>query len=1661
MLLAWTIPIRAGTAAADSSPISPAALPDATAGASYSASVSVVGGAGPYTYTITGLPDALNGSANGSIAGIPAAAGDSTVQVVYDNGAGDSNSGSPASVSLHVNAAVAITAATMDAAAGQSGTIGMLAASGGTAPITYNCTDSNKPTWVAVGGDGSVSVTNASAGSYPFTVTVSDAWGSAASATLTITVTGGGGSGGSGSGSGGGTVAVTGVSLNKTGDTIPLGSTDQLTATVAPSNATDQTVTWASSDDSVATVDSTGKVTAVGLGTDTVDPGTATITATTGDGSFTATCSVTVLALNLTSDTITVSNQVAVVLITTVPNATWSSDNTGVATVDQSGNVTAVSSGTTNIDATDAEGDKATCAVTAIPASQSIPVRTAQDLASVGFNLTGNYVQMNDLDLTGSDWAPIGYNIIGGESYPAGSSFCGVFDGKGHKISGISMDSNSIYEGGMFSQVSGAQIRNVNVVDASYTGDDAYAFGMLAGAASGSTISNCSVAGSISSNGLGETGGLIGSSASDTITGCDSAVAISSPGGGWEVGGLIGASSADTISTSCSTGGISASGQNIALADAGGLIGSSSADTISASYSTGNMSDIARQGIALDDVGGLIGDSLNDTISTSYSTGGMSDAGQDVALAYAGGLIGASSADTISTSYSTGGISASGQDPELAYVGGLIGASSEGSISGCDSTAGMTATETSSSLYGANLSYVGGLIGSSSSDQISTCYFNGGISVSGQDGGYFYCAGGLIGASSSDAISTSYSTASITDTAGNNSVADYSAHGVGGLIGDSSSDSISISCSTGDIFIPGYGTGGLIGCIESPDTIANDYSQVNITCPGADNGDLYGVGGLIGAINQGATPDIHVDSSVSSLLIVATNQGGTTITDCYAAGSVPDSLSGATGGLVGNFDAGNASVNSSYYDEETSGQPDNGAGTPEPTSLMMQQSTFVGWDWNYDGSGIWAIHEGTGYPYFGIISPAPVAPPAVMIAISPSTLPDGQAGAVYSQTLTASGGTAPYTFSETGSLPDGWTLAATGALTGTPTQAGSFPISVTATDANGNTGSQAYTLTVDQAPAPPAPTVTVTISPTTIPGGTVGTAYSQTFTATGGTFPYTYGASAGALPPGLDLSSAGVLTGTPTRVGASSFTVTATDAYDNAGSQAYTLTVDPAPAPVPTVAGLAVTPNSVTLAVNQQASAVAMVVYSDASTLAVTQAATWSSSNSQIASVSNGRIAAVAPGTATVTASYDGETGTVAVTVTSPAPPAPAVTIAISPANLPSGMVGTAYNQALTASGGTAPYTFGETGNLPDGLTLGSDGILSGIPAQSGTSSFIVTATDADDNAGSQAYTLMVDPAATPPAPTQPTIIGLAVTPGAMALNVSQQSSAVATAVYSDTSTADVTAQATWSSSNSQVATVSKGQITAVAPGTATITATYEELSGTVAAAVYASGGGTNPIISPINPLPPIIPVQPVPAQPIPSVPPVPAQPIPPVKPAPVHAQPITPVKLAPGQPVMTKTNNAPAVIPAPVAKVWTVTPVPVTPAPAPTRHNPVLPVVGGLALVAAIAAILRKRPQAVLLALLPYRVVSVAISSQPAGSAMASLAFDDTKRRPEKVIVDVVNKSGEVIAKGVVVIRSQSTDIALPAMALKEKMWLTAKTRGYRNISKNRTAEFNAAGDR
>ena len=78
----------------------------------------------------------------------------------------------------------------------------------------------------------------------------------------------------------------------------------------------------------------------------------------------------------------------------------------------------------------------------------------------------------------------------------------------------------------------------------------------------------------------------------------------------------------------------------------------------------------------------------------------------------------------------------------------------------------------------------------------------------------------------------------------------------------------------------------------------------------------------------------------------------------------------------------------------------------------------------------------------------------------------------------------------------------------------------------------------------------------------------------------------------------------------------------------------------------------------------------------------------------------------------------------------------ITPGTLPTAIAGVTFSQQLTASGGTAPYTFSETGSL-DGLTLTTGGLLSGIPAAAGTFSFVVTASAG--NTGTQSFSLIVN----------------------------------------------------------------------------------------------------------------------------------------------------------------------------------------------------------------------------------------------------------------------------------------------------------------------------------
>jgi hypothetical protein len=172
------------------------------------------------------------------------------------------------------------------------------------------------------------------------------------------------------------------------------------------------------------------------------------------------------------------------------------------------------------------------------------------------------------------------------------------------------------------------------------------------------------------------------------------------------------------------------------------------------------------------------------------------------------------------------------------------------------------------------------------------------------------------------------------------------------------------------------------------------------------------------------------------------------------------------------------------------------------------------------------------------------------LTITTTSLPDGMVNIAYAASLAAAGGVKPYAWSITG-LPDGLSATAAGAISGTPAAAGKFTVSVSVKDAAGASAGQRFTVTI----APAA----ITINSTTLPNGTVGTAYSAALGATGGVPPFTW--SATGLPAGLTISAGGNISGTPAVPGIFAFTVTVKDSVGTTASKLNQVTIVLPPTP--------------------------------------------------------------------------------------------------------------------------------------------------------------------------------------------------------------------------------------------------------------------------------------------------------------------------------------------------------------------------------------------------------------------------------------------------------------------------------------------------------------------
>ena len=366
----------------------------------------------------------------------------------------------------------------------------------------------------------------------------------------------------------------------------------------------------------------------------------------------------------------------------------------------------------------------------------------------------------------------------------------------------------------------------------------------------------------------------------------------------------------------------------------------------------------------------------------------------------------------------------------------------------------------------------------------------------------------------------------------------------------------------------------------------------------------------------------------------------------------------------------------------------------------------------------------------------PVADPRdAKITITNGSLPGGQVGVPYSQTLSAKGGTTPYSWSlASGVLPDGLSLnSSSGVIGGTPTAAGPSGFIVKVSDSTGASASQSFTINIA---APPLKIATASLA-----DGQVGVTYSQSLQATGGAGIYVWSISSGALPAGLNLSLAsGVISGMPTTAGPATFTVRVTDLAFNSSSQSYTVNIAP-----PVVSAPTLKIGTASLADGQVGAAYSQTLQATGGTGALT----WS----------------VSVGTLPAGLSLNGSTGAITGTPTTAGPASftikvtdagsnsatqaytiniAAAALKIATGSLPDGQVGVAYSQTLQATGGSGALTWSvSTGTLPAGLSLNSSsGAITGTPTTAGPAGFTIKVTDTASGSGTQAYTINIAAAA-------------------------------------------------------------------------------------------------------------------------------------------------------------------------------------------------------------------------------------------------------------------------------------------------------------------------------
>ncbi len=337
------------------------------------------------------------------------------------------------------------------------------------------------------------------------------------------------------------------------------------------------------------------------------------------------------------------------------------------------------------------------------------------------------------------------------------------------------------------------------------------------------------------------------------------------------------------------------------------------------------------------------------------------------------------------------------------------------------------------------------------------------------------------------------------------------------------------------------------------------------------------------------------------------------------------------------------------------------------------------------------------------------------LTIETSSLPDAVQNAQYSTSVTASGGVQPYTFSlATGSvLPANLTISPAGVITGTPTAPGTTTFTVQAKDSSPTPQTVTATLSITVAS-------NLQITTTSLQSGVVGNSYSASIAATGGVPSYTFSLASGSvLPANLTISAAGVITGTPTATGTTTFTVQLQDSADPAQTTSAVLSIT-------VTSGLSITTTSLVNGV-QGAPYSASVSASGGVPSYTFSLASGSVLPANLTINAAGAITGTptAPGTTTFTvqatdASNPAQTATAVLSITV------ASNLQITTTNLQNGVVGNSYTATVTATGGNLPETFSLASGsvLPAGLSISAAGAITGKPTATGTTNFTVQVKD-------------------------------------------------------------------------------------------------------------------------------------------------------------------------------------------------------------------------------------------------------------------------------------------------------------------------------------------------